>query len=741
MFGHGFLMLAVEVSPYMVGEWAGRVLVLGLALIGLIRCLAILGRADISSKCVTSLILVLAGIVFASLASGLAAALPEQNTLQFIAPGARILLVSLAVAAMIVSLLAILDYQEKRKIYKHGITQATIALVLCSLILTSEIIAYTRGASIWTRWRPRITLSRGESLIFDEYNFRLSRPAEPWKQAAPKDLDAFCQVAFSRFSPALSFAVRAEQLGPGFDSLQLAEAGKARLRNTLKSERVLAQVPQLCNGLVGVEVVTRGSREGRDSVAVQWYCFTNGYGYQLITQGAWHDKDTVLRQAEMLQSWFECIDFARTTEARGIEFETNFLSRTYHYEVGLTNSLWRKWVQPQRLLSWAEFSARRQDGVYLAVAPACFGEELDEDAVISAMLSLLGIDYPDEKLTNRRRLEKASLAGTQFDYERSVDDVPWHYRIQILHYGGFAWLALAWTERYKQGSDEMFADALDRINFGSLPAQGPPLLELTARERAAHGLLLNQASHYYYEHRNYQKARILCQAAYEAEPQPLYFRNALIAWLHLDTPAEALIFIEKALESHPKVHELRAYLALFQGRAGKVDEAISNYAKLFAEGFWAPDQFSEYIQLLIRAQRFDDALAVVREQATKDTSILPHMLEALIFSGKGDYEHAIAILKTEYDKAPSNQELGRALVLAYFNSGKNQEARALCAELLKEEPNEWELFSLKGRSEAALGLYDEAKASLEQALKGAPSEPRLRKELELLSALLGQSEK
>src|SRR5262249_42334497 len=151
------------------------------------------------------------------------------------------------------------------------------------------------------------------------------------------------------------------------------------------------------------------------------------------------------------QSWFECIDFGKTTESRGIEFETNFVSRSYHYEVEVTNSLWRKWSLPQRLLAWAEFSARQEDGVQMAVAPAWFGENLDDEAVNSAMLSLFGINYPDEDLTNRRKLEKGKVAGTQFDYDRTVEDVPWRYRIQILHSGGFAWLAMVWAERNKEG--------------------------------------------------------------------------------------------------------------------------------------------------------------------------------------------------------------------------------------------------------------------------------------------------
>ncbi len=105
----------------------------------------------------------------------------------------------------------------------------------------------------------------------------------------------------------------------------------------------------------------------------------------------------------------------------------------------------------------------------------------------------------------------------QFDYERYVYEVPYHYRLRILQGGGFAYLVCAWAERNRRDYDAALDEALERVKFEGSPAAPGDIAKLPLKEQATRALVLNQAGMYYFEAKQYGRARELYAAAYGTE--------------------------------------------------------------------------------------------------------------------------------------------------------------------------------------------------------------------------------
>ena len=107
--------------------------------------------------------------------------------------------------------------------------------------------------------------------------------------------------------------------------------------------------------------------------------------------------------------------------------------------------------------------------------------------------------------------------------------------------------------------------------------------------------------------------------------------------------------------------EVRAGQAHFQAQAAFTDLALTNYAKLFAEGYRSDVHFTEYIALLNLHRQFDVALVQVKKYLAKEDSISGRLLEADIYRLQRDFPKAITVLKAQHEKAPFNSQVAGAL--------------------------------------------------------------------------------
>jgi tetratricopeptide (TPR) repeat protein len=734
------MLLTGALTAYEIGQWTGRIAAVLLTAAGLLKCYSILRRPTANSKCILSLMCVLGTLLISSMSVTAGALVTSERAgalLKLINAG---IAVCLLLAAIVLGIFGLTECQERRRGYKQGPAQAMWALAASGVLITIGIALGMGDFPSPSEWFHRSipTGPPGTALVFEDFNFRFRTPGAPWTVVETNAPQSEAKLRFARSSPGMSLVVSAEKYGEGFSNQDLVEAGKARLRGALVSGELLGDTQLSLGGLSGIRVEMHGKAEGKDVLAVQWSAYTNGYGYHLVAQGLWRHQAQVMQEASNLFSLFECIDLNRVTDESGLRFKTNFVSNRYGYAVAVLESDWRRWQALQREFAWFDFAARREAGFYMAVVPVWIGQEVEEDALRGAMLATMGISYPDRALGNRKSVKAPGVTGVQFDYERYVYEVPYHYRLRILQGGGFAYLVCAWAERNRRDYDAALEEALGRVKFDGNAATAPEIDKLPYKEKATRALVLNQAGMYYYQAKNYARAQALFAAAYATEPQPVYFENTMMAWSFLNEPEKALEFVEKQSGTHPSSQKLQAYGAQFQGRAGKIEEAVAGYEKLLGDGYKDFEAFTEYVHLLVKLKRYDQAIAAVRREIASEDHLELWLLEAQIYRGKKDFAEAIRLLKAQREKAPFVPEVGHALAITYIEAGQFEAARALCLELLKTGEPSWETYTLKGRSEMRLEQYAEAKASLEQALRLSPGEEDTRKTLEQLSGMLGE---
>ena len=729
----GFILLAGAPTAYEVGQWSGRIVAVLLTLAGLMKCYAILRRPGTNAKCLISLMCVLGALCISS-GLGIAGVLIKNETVgsifKLVNAGTT---VCLLLGTIVLGMLGLMECQERRK-YKQGPAQAMWALASAGVLITAVL---TLGTSEW--FTPAIpTGPPGALLVFEDFNFRFRTPGTPWTLLETNTPQPGAKLRFARSSPGMTLVVSAEKYGAGFNGRDLVEYGKAKLRGELKPGEIIGEQPLSLAGLSGTRVAMRGRTQGEEVLAIQWSGYMNGYGYQLLAQGPWQNEPQVSQEASNLFSLFACLDLSRVTDASGPGFETNFVSARYGYRVDVVKTDWRRWQALQREFAWFDFAARREAGFYLAVVPVWLGQEVVEDALRGAMLNTMGISYPDPALGNRKTVTLSGVAGVQFDYERYVYEVPYHYRLRILQGRGFGYLVCAWAERNRRDYDAALDEALERVKFEGSPATPGEIDKLPNKERATRALVLNQAGMYYYEVRNYGRAKELYAAAYAAEQEPVYFENTIMAWSFLNEPEKALAFIEEQAGAHPDSWKLKAYRAQFQGQAGKTNEAVASYEKLFGDGYNDLGALTEYVRLLVKLKRYEAASTAVRRQLAAADQVELRLLEAEIYRETHDFAEAIRLLKAQREKTPFVPEVGSALAITYIEAGQFEPALGLCQELLKTTEPSWQTYVLKGRSEMGLEKYEGAKASFEQALRLSPGEADTRKIVAMLSGMLGE---
>ena len=735
------LLWLAEVTPTEAGRVTCQALVWIALLAGAWKCWSISRRPATNTKCALALMLMLLACL---LASGAGMLLPNAGTSPWMTAAYGLLsltMLGLMVTAIVLGTLGLIELSARPGVFVQGRAQAIWALSLAGVIgllvgagFVLTIVRGTRSTATAVQSRP------GHPLAFNELNFQFRTPNKPWVPYNATKLNRDSKLSFMRRFPEAYFLVIAEKVGSGseFSVTQLAELGKARLQATAQSSRILSETPWRTNGLDGLLVETEAQLSQYSFYYAHWYIATNGYAYQLVGYGRSQDRQRIAGEFRQMFSRFVLLDPNRVASAAGTVFHTNFVSHHFGYTVCVANSPWHAYESLEKQLREAEIGASRGDSCFVVVPVSLSPEKPESEAVTAALLATLNIAYPNEKLTNRKQLTEGGLQGVQFDFSREVDRQSYRYRLRILQQEDTAYLVAAWSQRREP--DAILDDALERVQFTSasirlLSVDDP----LTPQERRTRGFVLNQAGLYHFNSAEYDKALPLFVAAARANSQEsIYARNALRAWEHLERPKEALEFITEQPASLLAVPEVRAWQAHFQAQAAFTDLALTNYTRLFAEGYRSDLHFAEYISLLNLQRQYDAALVQAEKYLAKEDSISGRLVEADIYRLKKDYPKAIAVLKTQHEKAPFNSQVAATLAETSLQAGLAKEALEISREMVKANRDSAYAHFLKGKSELALKWYREAKTSFEAAVKLAPSNKDIASYLDYLSGLVGE---
>jgi Flp pilus assembly protein TadD len=182
--------------------------------------------------------------------------------------------------------------------------------------------------------------------------------------------------------------------------------------------------------------------------------------------------------------------------------------------------------------------------------------------------------------------------------------------------------------------------------------------------------------------------------------------------------AGARNLFQSALALAPRYGEAKLNLATTLHRGGDDNRAASLYGEVVAENHRRPDLMAEAHyglgEIDLQAGAWQSAIEHLDRAARADTTRVEYRNNlAFALTQAGRTSEALAVLRSAQRLFPGEATLLKNAALAWFQAGAFDSARAAASEAVRLRPVYPAAWSLKVRSEAALGDLAAARASLE----------------------------
>jgi tetratricopeptide (TPR) repeat protein len=370
------------------------------------------------------------------------------------------------------------------------------------------------------------------------------------------------------------------------------------------------------------------------------------------------------------------------------------------------------------------------------------GTNLNRSALFRGLLGATGLKPPAEALESAQGVQQGGYEGIELQFEgKSTDQEAYTYRFKLVQNGAWAGLAGAWVESGLPQQDARLKEELARVEFLPPPLSPPDPKQFNSREQRVHQVLLNAIGLEFFQQELYAEAMSLFLASVQANPagtNSIYLKNYVEAAMNAGKYRSGL----DALDAHAGLLErnlpLQATRAFFLGSLGETSSAISNYSRIFADGYRSDVYFRDYAQLLSQADQTEKAFAELNTYLSAQDSANLRLLEADLLKQQKKYDKAIELLLAQRKKQPLHRGFALSLGDAYIQAERGSDALALANELLAGQDNSAAAWFLKGRSQFALKWYREAKAAFERALKESPQDANIKGFLDAASGMLGE---
>jgi len=713
---------------------------------GIFKCVTISRRETTHTQCVLALMFFLLGWLVVQVASTVHRL--TGGLYMAITASIGLLALSCFLLAIILAIVGLIDYGRQKDRFTQGRGQAIWALVMSVLLggafFSAAVIAAIKsagGAGLRAGGRDKA----GEVTRLEEFNLQITHPGRPWitwtDPAQRVNEDA--RYGLRQLRPEVYYIIIPERPGEGMfeDSQEVVEIAQLNMKTAATSARFEPVTPAVYNGLAGLQFDAEARVANRDIFYRIWICYTNGYSYQCLTWGQLKHRKEVAGAADRINRGLRPIDPDRIAPSgRGGQL-TDFDSPHFHYRVAYSNANWFAWPTVRSDLPEAETAALGPRDSALAVMPVWLdGLDAPQRPLAQGLFGGMGMDLSDEALQERRPIDRGAVKGIEYDYEQSIEDTIYAYRFQVLSGGGYGYLLGVWAPKERDGLDAFFSEALDRVQFTAPPEDDAGPESPGDWLHTTQALVLNRIGLSYYRDSLTEKAAPFFKAATQWDSaDSTYLDNLMEFWMEQENFREALSYLDERREDSLPSFKLLARRAALLFRLEDPDAALKQYASLFSEGFEDADHFSIYIQLLLDADRTDEAQERVQTYLKRRDTFAIRLLEARVHLARKDYDTAIPLLKAQRERAPANPDVAFALVEAFQEAELHKEARELLESIIADGTDSAYAWYLKANSELNLKWYREAKESLEAAVKRAPANSDIKGTLDYVSSILGES--
>jgi tetratricopeptide (TPR) repeat protein len=581
------------------------------------------------------------------------------------------------------------------------------------------------------------TPSLGEPISFDEFNFTFDPPARPWFRMDAKKLNPVCCLAFGRILPQVHFFIIAER--PGFQVANdaLAEIAINNLRSVADDSQVLEREPQTINGLDGVRLYVRAQIHGIALTYAYWVIATHGYFYQLVAYGAEADEDSVHSEAEDLWARFHLISSDRQAVAAAPvgEVLTTFDSTDFGVSMDVSGLGWRRSPRIAKELPSAIFSGERPGSTFFTLQAYRLGDlNPPIDYVARASCDVHQVSF--DEATSVQHYWNGVVGTCTFEMSHTRQGIKYWGFYKVLLRPGFAYVLRAET-----------ANPAEIQNLEALSNQIHPDENFTGsaavlgdEAKKSHKLLLNDIGIQYDDVRQFEEAAAYFAKALDYSPDTFVLNNLIGVYEMTGNYRDALATVSRGLQLWPNQATLLAKQAKLQAQSNDPAGALATFHGLFATDYRDDDSFHQYLLLLQKQGKTDDAIAVATAYLAKGDSEPIGIDLALLYDNKGQCDRATELLRARWAKEPGNVRVGTNLAMLLVEGRQFNEAAKLAQQLISAGSGDSELYLILGEAQYGLTWYRQAKDSFEAGQKKSPDNAILKKWIDLSSAKLGEGD-
>ena len=573
--------------------------------------------------------------------------------------------------------------------------------------------------------------------VYDELNFRFTPPEGPWIPLDVETVNKDATLGFSLQNPSVLFMIIAESGGTqnvGLSNEGAAAIVRSNLEESAGSCRHLREVPHSVNGMDGILLESEVIRDDKPYSYIKWVYTTNGFIYQLMLSAATGEpgKETFQALANEVFNGFRLVAPNRISSKPSGNLLGDYASDRYGYRIRLDGSGWVPWTNLAEQYPEADFGGFYGAGsAFAVVAVSLQGLEPDIDVLTSALLETLEVSVTEDRLTNRQEILEEGLIGQSFDFERDVDGTEFFYRAQIRRSDDFGYLLVAWTLASERDSNrKILDDWMERVTIDPRHEGNTFSAALPERDRRTHSAVFNSMGIYHYDRERFPESAEYLETAFSFQnSSATIFENMMSALTFAGKFEEAYRYLDGHLARFPDHLPIRSYLPFLKARLGRKEEALDDYASLFAAGYQSDYDFKDYVELLWEIDRRDRAYAALEDYRRGHDSLSVTRLAAELHRRVGAYEEALRLLQDRRGRSAFNLELTLDLADLYYEAERYKESLTLVAETLQLGHETAEVYFCKGRSELALGSYRDAKTSMQAALDQNPGDSLAREYL------------
>jgi tetratricopeptide (TPR) repeat protein len=415
-------------------------------------------------------------------------------------------------------------------------------------------------------------------------------------------------------------------------------------------------------------------------------------------------------------------------------------SRAFAYEIDAPLGSWFRWSDLEEDYQFADSGFLGIEGYGAVLMPVCWkGPRPTQLALLEVFMERFGEDYPTPFVQSETDVSKGDATGTHLVGNEPVDGEEFTYHFWIVSNDNCAYNFAAWGPADETDTAGDLEALWKRLTLKESPAVLTDVV--SEKESAANAFFLNQIGTHYFDARSYRDAfRFLSQASDLDKDESTYAVNALRVLTEIDAYQEAYDWLQPRIANYGDDLVVRSWDAWLAYQTDDPDKAIRLYDELFSAGYREDDEFALYAGMLADREEWEKIEAELAEYAADGMTETLQQLQADLFTRRGRYDEALAILNEMATGRPFNADLAYSMIEVYDEMGQSTEILRIADTLIDRNYRSLESYFYKGYAEYQLKSYMKARESLTTALKYSPTNSTVQEYLDSINSILGEGE-